>query len=64
MNYILKKALPVILAVSCAWGSSAYAAEFKDMPTDWTAKSVQKAIDNGFLNGYPSTGHLFVFSSQ
>ncbi len=53
MNYILKKALPVILAVSCAWGSSAYAAEFKDMPTDWTAKSVQKAIDNGFLNGYP-----------
>lgn len=52
MNHIFKKALPIILAVSCAWSSSAYAAKFTDMPTDWTAKSVQKAIDNGFLNGY------------
>lgn len=52
MNKFTKKLLSFALAASMLFGTAAMAANFTDMPTDWTAESVQKAIDNGLLGGY------------
>lgn len=52
MNNVLKKFVPAVLAISIFSGASVYAAEFPDMPNDWTTQSLQKAVDNGLLGGF------------
>lgn len=48
---ILKKLIPVLLAATM--GTTAVcAADFPDMPTDWTAESLEKAVENGLLSGF------------
>ncbi len=48
---IFKKFIPALLAVSVT-AATAYAADFPDMPQDWTAESLVKAVDNGLLSGF------------
>lgn len=52
MNKIAKKILSLTLAVSMLSGTAAMAAEFTDMPTDWTATAVENAVKNGLIKGY------------
>lgn len=52
MNKLTRKILSFALAVSMLSGTAAMASTFTDMPTDWTAPSVERAIENGLLSGY------------
>lgn len=49
---ILKKFVPALLAVSLLAGSAAYAADFPDMPNDWTTEALENAVENGLLSGF------------
>lgn len=49
----MKKVLAAILALSMALslGVTAMAAEFSDMPNDWSTPGLTAAVENGLLNG-------------
>ncbi len=53
MQHFMKKAaalaLAMVMALSLA--TMALAADFEDMPTDWSADAVQSAVANGLLSG-------------
>lgn len=53
MNKILKRAVALcgagVISISCAW--SALAAEFIDMPDNWTTSALENAVKNGLLYG-------------
>ena len=49
---ILKRVLPAVLAASMLFSTSVMAADFPDMPNDWTTESLQKAVENGLLSGF------------
>lgn len=48
---LIKKIIPALLAVSML-PAAAYAADFPDMPADDTAKSIERAVENGLLSGF------------
>ena len=53
MNKYLKKAEAVsgILAMAVSFSASAFAAEFTDMPNNWTTSALENAVKNGLLYG-------------
>ena len=52
MNTFIKKFIPVTLAFSLLSGTSAFAADFPDMPDDWTTTALENAVENGLLGGF------------
>lgn len=57
--FIMKKILVLVLAFMLTLGTVAFAAEFKDMPDDWSTAALTAAVENGLLGGnggyiYPS----------
>ena len=49
-----KNTIAMVLAGAMLLPSNAFAADlsqYKDFPNDWSAKSLEQAIDNGLLNG-------------
>ena len=53
MNKFFKKAAAVsgILAMTVSFSASAFAAEFTDMPNNWTTSALENAVKNGLLYG-------------
>ncbi len=52
----MKKILAVILILVCSLQMFAFAAEFKDMPNDWSTVALELAVKNGLLTG--SDGYI------
>ena len=55
MNKFSKKLFALTLAVVTLSSNAVFAHNFTDMPTDWTAPAVERAIENGLLSGVTST---------
>lgn len=51
MNTILKLLVTGLLSFSVLMPTYAMAAEFADMPDDWTTPALERAVENGLLNG-------------
>ena len=53
MQHFIKKAAALVLAMVMvlSLANMALAADFEDMPTDWSADAVQSAVANGLLSG-------------
>ncbi len=47
----MKKILALILVLVCAFQMCAFAADFKDMPNDWSTSALEAAVKNGLLTG-------------
>ncbi len=47
----MKKIIALILVCICAFQMCAFAAEFKDMPNNWSTSALEAAVKNGLLNG-------------
>ena len=47
----MKKLLALVLVFMLAISSTALAAEFKDMPNDWSTAALTAAVENGLLSG-------------
>ena len=51
----MKKNLKILITAILSFGimiqMSAHAAEFSDMPNNWTTKALKSAVENGILNG-------------
>ncbi len=47
----MKKILALILVFVCAVQLCAFAADFKDMPNDWSTGALETAVKNGLLTG-------------
>ena len=47
----MKKFLCLVLVCVCALQMCAFAAEFKDMPSDWSTAALEAAVENGLLTG-------------
>lgn len=47
----MKKILAFILVFMLSLGTVAFAAEFKDMPDDWSTAALTAAVENGLLGG-------------
>ncbi len=53
MKNIVKKLIPLTLALSLFSGSMAQAVSFPDMPQDYTKEALENAVSNGLLTGFP-----------
>ena len=51
MNKISKLLVSGVISVSIFLPSYAFAAEFSDMPDNWTTAALERAVENGLLNG-------------
>lgn len=51
MNKISKLLISGLISVSVFMPTFAYAAEFSDMPDNWTTGALERAVENGLLNG-------------
>ena len=49
--FIMKKILALVLVFMLSLGTVAFAAEFKDMPDDWSTAALTAAVENGLLGG-------------
>lgn len=49
--FIMKKILALFLVFMLSLGTVAFAAEFKDMPDDWSTAALTAAVENGLLGG-------------
>ncbi len=47
----MKKFLALVLVFVCALQMCAFAADFKDMPNDWSTAALEAAVSNGLLTG-------------
>ena len=47
----MKKIFTLILVCVCTIQMCAFAADFKDMPNDWSTSALEKAVENGLLTG-------------
>lgn len=47
----MKKITAIILVLVLALSTSVFAAEFKDMPNDWSTQALEAAVKNGLLTG-------------
>ncbi len=47
----MKKILALVLVFMLSLGTVAFAAEFKDMPDDWSTAALTAAVENGLLGG-------------
>lgn len=52
----MKKLTAIILILMLALSSSVFAADFKDMPNDWSTAALNAAVKNGLLTG--SNGYI------
>ncbi len=43
--------ISALLSAGMLAGTNAFAAEFSDMPYNWTTEALQRAVENGLLNG-------------
>ncbi len=53
----IKRIIAAATATLLVATQAAFAAEFKDMPDDWSTEALQNAVDNGLLGG--SDGYIF-----
>jgi len=51
MNKQLKIFISLMLSIGMMMPTISYAAEFPDMPDNWTTKALERAIENGLLKG-------------
>ncbi len=49
--FIMKKILALVLVFMLSLGTVAFAADFKDMPDDWSTAALTAAVENGLLGG-------------
>lgn len=52
----MKKLVSIVLACALALSMSVFAADFKDMPNDWSTEALNAAVKNGLLTG--SDGYI------
>lgn len=52
----MKKITAIVVVVMLALSMSAFAADFKDMPNDWSTAALNAAVENGLLTG--SDGYI------
>ncbi len=52
----MKKFLALLMVLVCSLQMFAFAAEFKDMPNDWSTEALERAVENGLLTG--SNGYI------
>lgn len=53
----MKKLISIVVAGVLLMSSTVFAAEFKDMPDNWSTTALQNAVDNGLLGG--NNGYIF-----
>lgn len=53
----MKKVLILLTVITLLFSTSAFAAEFKDMPDNWATEALNAAVDNGLING--SDGYIY-----
>jgi hypothetical protein len=54
--FIMKKIIALVLACVLALSTVVFAADFKDMPNDWSTTALEAAVKNGLLTG--SNGYI------
>lgn len=55
-NFIMKKIIAILLVLVLTLSMTALAADFKDMPNDWSTAALNAAVENGLLTG--SDGYI------